>query len=392
MNPFNWFKKAQPKARIDSHELAKMLASKLGTAAGVDVGITDAMRVGAVYRCANVASDIVAMAPIHIKDKVTREKRAFDDDLVYILNDRPNHHIDSFTFRKTMELHRIFRGRACAQIIRSRGRIIGLELMSPNATTVVENADRSLTFRYTTPSGKQIELQQKDVIHVLGPSFDGVTGMSTLEAAKNQIGLSLASESHSSNLFRRGTHIGDTISFKTPLTDEQWKRLADDIQEFRDPDSNKGTLILENDGTYNRIGMTQADAEFVIGRKLGIVEICMFFGIPPHIIGYTENQTSYGQGVEHQGIAFRNFNVAPMFRAHESAYAFSLLNGNRREFIDFDDKFLMKGDTKATWDKYKIGREIGYYDTDDIAELEGEPVRKEGGDYWSQPNKAKETE
>lgn len=366
-----------------------------GTYSGQNVNVSNAMRVAAVYRCVSILSDIAASAPIHIKNKETLVRRSPDDELVYILNDMANDRTGSrmpaFALRKLMDTHKLLRGNGYARIIRGfKNQVIGLKFMHSAQVEPCQRSDGTVEYVYTTLDGKQITLPQDDVLHVMGPSLDGIKGMSVLDSARNQIGFSMATEKHSSALFKNGTNIGDILSSTGSLSPEVVEALRESLQEYRSPENAHKTLILQGGLTHDKVGMTQADAEFVLSRKLGIIEICMFFGVPPHIVGFTENQTSYGQGVEHQGIAFVNFSVNGVYSGWEAAIKLGLLVGNRHEFVEMDDGKLLRGDAKSRWESHKIGRETGVLNANDVLRAEGLPQRDGGEGYWTQPNLAKE--
>lgn len=360
------------------------------TDSGEAVNTRTALKVAAAYRCVEITSDIAATAPINIKDKETFAKRSVEDDLVYLLNDTPNARMSSYTLRKAMDMHRQLRGNGYARIVRGfRRRPVALEFMDSRAVQVRERQNRSIEYQYTRTNGTSFVLEQEDVLHVMGPSENGIVGMSILEAARNQIGYSLATEKHGSSLFKNGTNIGDILSTDKALGPEEVEFLRSSLEEYRGAENSHKTLILQGGLKHDKIGMTQADAEFVLSRKLGIIELCMFWGVPPHIVGYTENQTSYGQGVEHQGIAFVNYKVNGIYSAWESAIKRALLPDSRREMVEMDDSKLLRGDTKSRWESHKIAREVGAFNANDILMAEGKPPREGGDEYWTQPNLAK---
>lgn len=375
----------------DSAQLAEFLQSGSGseTFSGEKIGIREAMKVAAVYRCVNIRADTSATAPIHIRDKVTFESRGVEDDIVFMLNDMPNPRMSAYSLRRVMDVQKQLRGNGYARVVRGfKGRPIALEFMDEGRTSVEELDDRSLEYTFTTKLGKSIKLPQDEVLHVMGPSYNGITGQSVLEAARNQIGLSVASEKHASALFKNGTNIGDVLSHEKQLTPEAVEFLKASLEEYRGAENSHRTLILQGGLTHEKMGMTQADAEFVLSRKLSVIELCMFFGVPPHIVGFNEGQI-YGNGVEHTGIAFNNFTLNGDFRGWEAAIRQTLLGENRREMVDLDDANLLRGDTKARWDSYKIARETGVYSANDINKLERRPPVDGGDDYWTQPNLAK---
>ena len=401
--PFAKKQQPEPQAHAAGVDVAKITTAQeleeffrnggSDTFAGEHVGVSQAMKVAAVNRCINILSDISSTAPIDIRNKSTYLARPQADDVVYMLNDMASMRVGSKMparrLRKLMDVHKLLRGNGYARIVRGfRNLPVSLEFMHADRVSVRQLTDRSLEYRYATVDGRSFVLPQDEVLHVMGPSDDGVKGMSVLEDARNQIGFSIASEKHGSSLFKNNTSIGDILSNEKMLSKEAVEALKQSLEDYRGAENSGKTLILQGGMTHEKVGMTQADAEFVLSRKLGIIEICMFFGVPPHIAGFTENQTSYGQGVEHQGIAFVNFNVNGIYSGWEDAIRMALIE-SKDEFVQFDDGKLMRGDTKSRWESYKIARETGVYNANDILRAEGRPEREGGSEYWQQPNAMK---
>lgn len=377
----------------NSAELAEFLQHGAGseTFSGETVGVRDAMKVAAVYRCVNIRAEVAATAPIYIRDKETFEARGVEDDLTFMLNDMPNKRMNAYTMRRVMDVQKLLRGNAYARVVRGfKSRPISLEFMHCDRVQVEELSDRSLEYTYTPKSGATIKLPQDEVLHVMGPSYDGICGQSVLEAARNQIGFSVASEKHVSALFKNGTSIGDVLSSDEKLSKEAVEFLKASLEEYRGAENGHKTLVLQEGLSYDKVGMSQRDAEFVLSRKLSVIELCMFFGVPPHIVGFNEGQI-YGNGVEHTGIAFVNFTLNGDFRGWEAAIRQTLLGENRREMVDLDDSSLLRGDSSARWSSYKIARETGVMSANDINRAERRPPVEGGDVYWTQPNLAKDS-
>lgn len=54
-------------------------------------------------------------------------------------------------------------------------------------------------------------------------------------------------------------------------------------------------------------------------RKFSVEEICRVFGIPPHMIGHTQNSTSWGTGLEQQTLGFQKFTLRRRLEADRAS-------------------------------------------------------------------------
>ncbi|ATL65133.1 phage portal protein [Nocardia terpenica] len=116
-------------------------------------------------------------------------------------------------------------------------------------------------------------------------------------------------------------------------------------------------------------------------RRFQRGEIAMLFGIPPHMIGDTERSTSWGQGIEAQGIGFVTYSLRPWLACIEDALSDLTPRG---QFVRFNVGGLLRGDQKARYDAYNSARTAGWMSVNEIRALEDLPPI-EGGDTYIQP-------
>ena len=152
-------------------------------------------------------------------------------------------------------------------------------------------------------------LPQSDVMHPVGLSLDGVTGLSVLRLAAQTIGQSLAVRSHGTAVFENSTRIGGILKHPKTLGADAVARLRDSLERYRGPENAGKSLVLEEGMEFSQMAMTLEDAQFVETAGLTRSEIYQFFGLPPHMAGDTEKATSWGTGIEAMSLGFVNYTL-----------------------------------------------------------------------------------
>jgi phage portal protein BeeE len=77
-------------------------------------------------------------------------------------------------------------------------------------------------------------------------------------------------------------------------------------------------LILTGGLEVEKLSITPVDAALIPTRQFTVEEICRVFGVPPFMVGATDKTTSWGSGIEQQGIALREVHAAPAPHARSS--------------------------------------------------------------------------
>lgn len=374
-------------------ELEEALRTGNVTASGATVTPDTAMRVAAVYACVRVRSGIVANMPLHIKrrlDDKTRED-ATDHPVWRLMRRRPNRWQTPAQFKRMMQTHLILRGNAYAMIVSSRGLPLELIPLHPDRVECKQNDDLSLVYIYTRKDGRKIELKQAEVFHLVGLTLDGVHGVSAIAYARETIGLSLAQEEHGATVFKNGARVSIVLKHPQKLGPEGIENLRTSLDEFRAGGEKEGkALILEEGMDTAPLAMTAEDAQWIESRKFSRTDIAMFLGVPPHMIGDTEKNTSWGTGIESQTQGFITFSAEDDLTLWEETINRDLIGDDTEVYARFNRAALVRGDIKARWEAYVKALQWGVYNPDEVRALEDMNPREDGkgGQYYDPPNTA----
>ena len=135
---------------------------------------------------------------------------------------------------------------------------------------------------------------------------------------------------------------------------------------------------------YQQIGIPPEEAQFLETRKFQINEVARLYRIPPHMVGDLEKSSF--SNIEQQSLEFVKYTLDPwVIRWEQALKKALLLPGEKRDyFIKFNVDGLLRGDYASRMSGYAIGRQNGFYSTNDIREMEDlNPLPdEEGGNLY----------
>lgn len=360
---------------------------------GTTINAKSAMRNAAANRCVSLVSGAIANMPKDLMKRIDERKRlpAVGHDVRKLLTQRPNSYQTPSQFFKMQTAWMMLRGNSYSRIVWVGKTPSALIPLSPDRMTVKISPSMVRTYEYQNDNGKVVTYQQKDILHTLGMSLDGMTGLSVISYMREALALAIDSEAVASHLMKNGTFADGVITHPGKMSKESYERLRNSWQERRQGIENAGkTAILEEGSKFEKLSMTASDLQFLEQRDFQRYDIAMFFGVPPHMIGATDKTTSWGSGIEQQNIGFVTYTLNDWIVSWEELIKQALLPES--EWDSYDFRFfvqgLLKGDTKAQWDAFTKGRQWGIYSPNDVRSLLDMNPREdpEGDEYAVPPN------
>ena len=341
----------------------------------------NALGLSAVWGCVNLLAGTIASLPL----KVTRtvdgvETPAPDHPLYWILHDSPNFDQTSVDFWEFMCAGIELQGNAYAEIERrGDGFIVSLTPIRPDLVKV-KRVDGDLQYRWTL-DGEEYVRDQLNVLHIRGFAGSPTGGISTLSACGATFGSALSLNTAAGNMFSNGATPSGVLSTDKTLTAEQRKEAERLLTEKFVGAMNAGRpMLLDNAVKWEQITISPEDAQMLESRKFGIEEICRIFGVPPHMIGHTDGNTSLGTSISEQTLGFVKFTLRRRLKRIETALQKQLLS--REELrqgyrIAFNLEGLLRADSKGRAEFYDVMQQ--FMTKNEIRALEGLPPI-EGGD------------
>lgn len=371
------------------------------TASGMRASVEDSMRVGAFWAAVNLRAKIVASVPLHLYRRRGKDRDLATDHSLYpLLHDRPNALQTSMQFRRHKETCRILRGNSFAYKVQDdAGELLGLLPLDPAAVTPEKVKVRtfpnglpeySLRYRVRTNDGHgEIVLLPDEVHHTIGFSFDGLIGVSVVQyAARQTVGTSLAIQEYGGRFFGNGARPGGILAPKSNLSKDDMERLvALWNQDTRGPWNAHKIKALPVDVTYTAIGLSNEDSQFLETQEHLVRECARLLEIPPHMIGETTKETSWGTGIEQMSIGFLVYHVAPWLEDDEQALKRDLIP-EADLFAEHDVDGLLRGDAKSQAEALQIARQNGVINAAYWARKKNWPIPEgEAGEaYWRPAN------
>jgi len=337
------------------------------TQGGAMVTPDSAMRVAAVYSCVKVRAELVGQTPLLVYERLADngKRRATEHWLYRLLHETPNPWQTPYEFRELIEAHVALRGNFYALAPRSGDEVTELLPLPPWRVEPREDGRWGILYRVTLPDGVPFDVPPSRILHIPGFGFNGKWGLSPIAYQRETVGLAQQLVEHGARLFKHGAAIGGIIHHGgpsiPPLSAEAYDRMQESFDEkYAGVGNAHKTIILEEGAKYEKIGMTDKDAQYLEARAFSRSEIAGMFRIPPHMIGDLARATF--SNIEHQSLELVKFSLMPSFTRIEQRVAHTLLSpaDRRRFFAEFLVDGLLRGDQKSRHDAYGIAIKDGW--------------------------------
>ncbi|MAM40661.1 MAG: phage portal protein [Erythrobacter sp.] len=374
-----------------SAELEAALRGEAGLTGEVVTPET-AMRIGAVFGCVRLIAGKVATLPIDVKRRVDDRTRsdASDHAVAQLLRRRPNRWQRPAQFKRMMQAHVLLRGDGFALKSKSRGEVRELIPIHPDRVTVRQRDDLSVEYDVIRKNGSRLTVGQDDMFHLYGLTLNGYRGVTPLTYARETIGQARARDRQVAATFKHGARPSGAVSMpdgKT-LSDSAYNNLQRSLDDFRaGGDKDGGVLLLEEGLKWETISMSPTDMQWIEAQKLTRSEICMFFGVPPSMIGDNSGSDSnWGTGLEQKSNGFVAYTLDDHLVMWEEEL--SAMIADPAIYARFNRNALVRGDLKARWDAYTKALQWGVFSPNKVLELEDENPREGGDIHYPPPNTA----
>jgi HK97 family phage portal protein len=312
--------------------------------------------------------------------------RADDLPLYGVLHDQANDYMSAFEFREFMVRCLDLYGNAYAAIERdTAGRVTALHPLQPGTVSIEKLSTGRLRYRVQGGMSAAVVLLQEEMLHLRGPSKDGVIGMSPIAMARGTLNLALAQKKTAAGLMENSLRPSAVITYPGIMGAEQqarWRAAVND--RLRGPDKAGSFLMFDNGAKFEKMAFSPEDAEFLDSMKHSNEDIARIFGVPPTAVGILDRGTY--SNVEQEAASLIQNCLGPLAARIEAAMSRCLLTAeNRRSlYIEFDLSSLLRGDVKSRFEAYRVAREIGVYSANDVRRRENEPPIA-GGDQYHMP-------
>jgi len=346
------------------------------SSAGVRINAENAHTVSAVFACIRIRAETVASLPLHVYERTPRggKRLARELPLYRQLHTQPNGWQTSFEWREQAVLHLDLWGDAFSEL--KAGKI---EPLHPSRMKNERVENGSLRYKYREATGQERPIAQDLILHIRGPSDDGVNGIKIVDECKDAIALARACELHGARFFAAGARPGFVLSTEGQLNAEAREALRSQWDRRHGGVGNSHNTAVLTGGLrpFEIPQSSNSDAQFLELRLYQLREIARLYRVPGYLLGLEV-------GTPQAEIEFVTHTIVPLLRRIETAMMRDLLGDDDRYLIEFDVRGLLRGDAASRSSYYRAMWDIGVVSTNDIRASENlDPV--EGGDERYRP-------
>lgn len=331
------------------------------TAVGKNINWRTALDVTTTLACARVLADGVSTIPVKVmrRDPATgRRAEATDHPASWLLSHRPNEWQTSVDFRDTLMMHlALCRNGYVFKVYGADGtRLLELLPVEPGKVRMqYREGQPPRYFIKRDPGQPDFPVPDGAMWHIRALAWDGITGHDAIKAAREALGLSLATEEQHSRLHANGMQAPGVYSVEGTLNPAQYKDLRAYLDKHVAGLANAHKpLILDRNAKWQPLAPTGVDAEHLATRRFQIEEVCRALGVLPIMVGHANEQTTFASS-ENMFLAHSVHTIRPWHRRWESSGAAALLTDAEVRagyYLKFFDAELLRGAAKDRGEFY----------------------------------------
>lgn len=368
-------------AGVPSYGMIPPLGS-VQSASGLLISQATAMGVSTVYACVRRRAIDCSRCPpslYTLNDDGSRE--LVKEHPVADLFTRPNRQQNWLEFAEQLNVGYLLRGNAYAACLRDdRGTPRELIPINPDAVMVLEAADGSVFYNVNRIGLWQIAMlrdfppaiPEEDMFHLRGLSFNTLVSVSTIGLARDAIGLAMGQEQQASRWMAAGARPSGVLQTEQKLSDAAAKRLKAQWDEYKAGIQNVGsTAILEEGLKWTPLQLTSVDLDFINQRNFSVLDICRFFGVPPHKVAVADRAAS--MNIPQQDQDYVNATVAPDLERWEQKVRQYFALDKEGIYVDLDESQLLRADILTRRNAARLGVTSGITTPNEERRAEGLP-------------------
>jgi HK97 family phage portal protein len=233
-------------------------------------------------------------------------------------------------------------------------------------------SDGSIKYTWLAPDGSKREGSEADMLHVVGRTLNGVTGVSPMTYARHMIGATLSADRAAATMFKQGLLMQGTFETEQIVPEKLRDAFQERIKAYQGAINSGKAPLLEGGIKWKSININPNDAQMLETRQFSVEQICRWFRVPPHMVGHTTNSTSWGTGLEQQKNGFLTFTLMRWLKRMQDEFNRKLFTAADRQtfFSEFNFEGLLQADSAARANFYTAMVRGGMYTRDEVREKE----------------------
>lgn len=315
------------------------------------------LKIGVFFACLRLLSNTMASLPVriikHTKDGGREVDTEHDQNRLISGKVSPLHTFNQFM--SLMELYSNMFGDGFAVIYRDQfDRPIYWQLEHPqNVKTLLFTDADGIRYKFHKIHGKIYE--DRDVIHYMNFSYDGIRGLGLVATHRSTLGMVQEVNNYGASFFSNSVHISGHISSSGKI-EEPARKYIEETFNKRFGGEEKGKVPVLPFGlsfTPHNLTMPNADAQYLETNVANGLEVCRICGVQPNKVGYL-GDTPYST-IEAQNTDFVNDTITQKCIRMEKELNAKIYRPDEMDrSVKFDVKGLLRGDIKTRTEFYKV--------------------------------------
>lgn len=320
---------------------------------------------GVISRLANTLSSL----PIHEYQNYSETS----DEVSELLTGESNPSMSAFQLINQLEVSRNVDGNAYAWIERdNNGLPIHLWPIDPGTVTVKRNIDDNSIWYEVNSDEYHFLVFNTEIIHVkhITP-LTGILGISPLDVLRDPLKFQKAVEDFSLNeMDKKDSYI---IQYDRSVSPENREAMINDFRRM--VSENGGAVVQEKGFQFDRFESRFQPGDLSTTNSITRSRVATAFNVPLSFLSETIEQGN-GKSNEQIMAQFVEMTLLPIVKQYESEFNRKLLTRSQRArgfYFKFNVNGLLRGDTAARTEFYKMMIRNGIATSNDLRKLEELP-------------------
>jgi HK97 family phage portal protein len=310
------------------------------------------------------------------------ESDRYEFQIHYLLHTSPNLMMTPSMWIQLMEMSRLIYGNGYSFIYRNNlSEVSALIWIHPDRIEIINNGVE-LRYNIKTEDGASYwkqNVRSLDMLHVRNVSFDGFTGRSVIDIARESLEFGLNTQIAGNKFFKSGMRQAVVLSHPGSMKPEGQQRLGTSFDAQLK--ANK-TIILEEGIKPITLTFSPEQSQFLTSREFSVTEIARWFNLPESML--ENNARSTFSNIEAKFLYFMQMNLRPRARIYEQEFDWKLLGNDPDFYTNYNINAIMRADAAARANYYMTMVQNGIMSRNEIRQLEN-LNNTEGGDEFLTP-------
>lgn len=345
----------------DDKNLARLLGINLSSLSA------DKAKEATFYACLRILTDNVSKLPLKLyQEKDNGTAKASDHYLYDLLKLRPNQYMSSSSFWKAVEFNRLYFGHSVVYIDtvkvgKNAGKIKALYPLDMSNVEIwiddkgIISNDNAVWYIYRK-NNMEYKFKHEQVLHFMGLTADGITGMSVTEYLRTLIENAQAGQSYVNNYFKNGLFAKGILTYTSLIKEEDERRMKERFERMANGVKNAGSILPVPIGfDFKNINNSMVDSQFLELNQLTMQQIAAAFGVKMHQINALDRATH--SNVAEQQREFYIDTLQPILVMYEQELSWKLLMTKERNqgyFFKFNIDSILRSSPKERAEYLKV--------------------------------------